>query len=44
MYVPFAIGLVMERIALTLELLTHAIISPRYTVSSWWYDIRDMWS
>jgi hypothetical protein len=44
MYVPYAIGLVIERVALTFELLTHAILSPRYAIVEWWYDMRSMWS
>lgn len=42
--ISYAIGLVIERIALTFEGLTSAIVSPSYSIGEWFYDIRNMWS
>lgn len=41
--ISYAISLVVERIALTFEGLTQAIVSPRYSIGEFIYDTISLW-
>jgi hypothetical protein len=41
--VIYQVSRVIQLIADTLDWLGHAILSPRYSLGTWWYDMKLMW-